>query len=162
MQDEEALNNSSIIATSAGTLVGLGQVVDLATGNVNLVETPGAAAGEYLLNGFQGSSNLALGAGIGAVAAYLTKQHQPTTSMDKAAVKKEAHEVMKREGEQAGKQYLADNKDGSPGKRSPEGAKATARRIARGAAIGAAASLVPTILGMRDQQKLAEQSESLM
>ena len=139
-------------------------VVDAFTGEVSYLNDPAAAAGESMLNVFQGTGNAALGAGLGASVGYATRQNkqQDPTQM-KADLKKKSQDIMKKDGEAAGKQYFADNKAAAESGGLGVGQMAdNYRRTYRGAAIGAAASLVPTLLGMRDQQTLANQSASLM
>ena len=90
--------------------------------------------GEVGLNIVQPIGNAALGAGLGAGLGYVTRdQSTPKTAPGV---------------------YVAD-----PGARQRQDG---VRRTARSAAIGAAASLVPRILGMRDQQVVAQQAAQLM
>ena len=164
LENPESLQGSALLNQSGVALATIGSAVDAFTGDVSYLNNPVEAAQEGMLNVFQGTGNAALGAGIGAGLGYATRQHKPKdTEGMKADLKKKAQEIMRKDGETAGKQYFADNKDNikSGGLRTGQMAD-NYRRTVRGAAIGAAATLVPTLLGMRDQQTLANQSASLM
>ena len=162
--DTQSLLHDQLIQLGTGGVAAAGSLVDSVTGDVNIVNTPVQSLQEAGLNYVQSYSNALAGSGIGAAAGYLTRKNKGVDEEEvNAQVKKEAQDIMRKDGETAGKQYFADNKveRGSSGLNAQQKAD-NIRRTTRGAAIGVAASLVPTLLGMRDREQLANQSASLM
>ena len=154
-----------LAASGGGALLGAG--IDAFTGEAGTFNS-----GELPQNVL--SSGLLLGTGAAAGMATASALDSPRFKQRDTSFDQEKRKP--RKDRQLGKelgstdqynrfasQYRKDRKGGMS-KDDAIGAE-TARqstRNLRGAAIGAAAMLVPTLLGMRDQEKLANQSASLM
>lgn len=140
-------------------------MVDAFTGETNAFNSGEAPLNFLMATGVAAAGSL--GAGVG-YAAGMPGRFEKDEKTAKADLKKEvmekrkagmsADDASKYYTENLGKKNLKDQPMGG-------GVDMTPRQVAyarRGAAIASAAALVPTLLNMRDEPKLANQSASLM
>lgn len=169
MKDAGFEREGSMPALVAPAAIGLtahtAGMIDAFTGETNMLNS-----GEAPLNfgmavgvGAAGSLGAAAGAAIGN-----PKRFQKDEAAMKADLKKEVMEKRKSgmSADDASK-YYTDQLGKQSVKDQPlmSGINTTPRQLAyarRGAAIAASAALVPAIMSMRDQPKLAQQADSLM
>ena len=135
------------LATNVGIgAAGLGLTADYIQGEADEGFSPGEFGANVLLSG------LPIGGAV--VGQHLAVKNAKTAAIERHKEIYNRYDTSTNEGEFARLKNLKRNKD-----------KSIARvQVAapRGAAIGAAAMLVPTLLAARDEQKLSNQSASLM
>lgn len=164
--EETGMYDGAALPTAAG-IVGGGAAlaaVDAFTGEETLMNSPGETMTNLAMGG------LVVGGGYGGMVAG-GLAFNPNEEQQAAFIKKtrdEASEKLRKsdkgpEAQKAYREAVNSSKERFEPSASLGGATPVQTRNAmRGAAIGAAAALVPALLSMRDREVLANQSASLM